>query len=150
VLCVAARTMLDEAAAIMFGHLCRAHGLATRVEGAETLSTSNIFRLESNGVAVVCLSYLSAENLAHLRYAVRRVRRKLPHATIVVGLWTDIDRLDNLETPRESTKADFFATSLREASRICVELALKDAPAPIAEVRPPATSAAKRLSAATD
>jgi predicted PurR-regulated permease PerM len=150
VLCVAGRTMLDEAAAIMFGHLCRAHGLATRVEGAETLSTSNIFRLESNGVAVVCLSYLSAENLAHLRYAVRRVRRKLPHATIVVGLWTDIDRLDNLETPRESTKADFFATSLREASRICVELALKDAPAPIAEVRPPATSAAKRLSAATD
>jgi len=56
VLCVAGRSFLDEAAAIMLGQLSTAHGLAARVEGAEALSTANIFRLETIGVAVVCWS----------------------------------------------------------------------------------------------
>jgi predicted PurR-regulated permease PerM len=61
VLCVAGRSLLDEAAAIMLGLLSTAHGLAARVEGAEALSTANIFRLETTGVAVVCLVYLNAK-----------------------------------------------------------------------------------------
>src|SRR3954453_7770240 len=49
ILCVAGRSLIDEAAAIMLGQLSTAHGLSTRVEGAEALSTANIFRLESAG-----------------------------------------------------------------------------------------------------
>src|SRR4029079_15485417 len=45
-LCIAGRTVLDEAAAITFAQICSAHGLTARVEGAAALSTSNIFRLE--------------------------------------------------------------------------------------------------------
>ena len=40
VLCVAGRTLIDEAAAIMLGQLSTAHGLAARVEAAEALSTA--------------------------------------------------------------------------------------------------------------
>ena len=43
VLCVAGRSLIDEAAAIMLGQLSTAHGLSARVEAAETLSTSQYF-----------------------------------------------------------------------------------------------------------
>ena len=87
VLCVAGRSLVDEAAAIMLAHLSTAHGLAARFEQAEALSTTNIFRLDTTGVAVVCLVYLDAEAPAHMRYSVRRLRRKLPNATIILGCW---------------------------------------------------------------
>jgi predicted PurR-regulated permease PerM len=121
VLCIAARTALDEAAAIMLAQLCNVHGLAARVEAAEVLSTTNIFRLETSGVALVCLSYLDATHAAHMRYAVRRLRRKLPRARIMIGCWAGADDAVRLEALREGAKADLFASTLREATRICIE-----------------------------
>jgi hypothetical protein len=87
VLCVAGRSLIDEAAAIMLSQLSTAHGLSARVEGAEALSTANIFRLDTKGVAIVCLVYMDATGPAHMRYSVRRLRRKLPKATIILGCW---------------------------------------------------------------
>jgi predicted PurR-regulated permease PerM len=133
VLCIAGRTQLDEAAAIMFAQLCKVHGLAARVEGPEALSTANIFRLEATGVALVCLSYLGVTNPAHMRYAVRRLRRKLPLARIMVGCW--VEDAAAAEQFQEIAKADFVARSLREATRISVSLAraTPDATADMAE-----------------
>ena len=118
VLCIGGRSQLDEAAAVLFAQLCSAHGLTARVEGPEVLSTANIFRLETADVALICLCYLGTRNPAHMRYAVRRLRRKVPHAKIMVGCWTD----DNGPAGqlREATNVDFFALSLREATRMCV------------------------------
>ncbi len=121
VLCVAGRSLIDEAAAIMLGQLSTAHGLSARVEAAEALSTSNIFRLETTGVAIVCLVYLDASAPAHMRYAVRRLRRKLPQATIILGCWIkDIDP-GALERLRDGAKADLVAGSLGEAVKLCIE-----------------------------
>jgi hypothetical protein len=121
VLCVAGRNLIDEAAAIMLAQLSTAHGLAARVEGAEALSTTNIFRLDTTGVAIVCLVYLDASGPAHMRYSVRRLRRKLPTATIILGCWVkDIDPAA-LELLREGAKADLVATSLGDAVRLCIE-----------------------------
>lgn len=113
VLCIAGRTPLDEAAAIMLAQLCTVHGLAARVEGPDALATTNIFRLETTGVALVCFSYLNATNAAHIRYAVRQIRRKLPRAIIMVGCWTLGDDAVRLDTLREGTKADLLCTSFR-------------------------------------
>ncbi|MGO4512975.1 AI-2E family transporter [Bradyrhizobium sp. 2TAF36] len=121
VLCIGGRTMLDEAAAIMLSQLCRAHGVGSRVEGPEALSTANIFRLDTSGVALVCLSYIGITTPAHLRYAVRRLRRKLPGASIMVGCWAE--GVANIDELRETAKADLFATSLREAAQIVVSMA---------------------------
>jgi predicted PurR-regulated permease PerM len=121
VLCVAGRSLIDEAAAIMLGQLSTAHGLAARVEGAGALSTTNVFRLETTGVAIVCLIYMDAAGPAHMRYSVRRLRRKLPKATIVLGCWIkDIDPAA-LEELRDSAKADLAATSLGDAIKLCIE-----------------------------
>jgi predicted PurR-regulated permease PerM len=123
VLCIAGRTALDEAAAIIFAQLCKVHGLGTRVEGPEALSTSNIFRLETEGVALVCLSYLNAANAAQIRYSVRRLRRKLPRARIMVGLWTGMDAGEGEAAILQSSKADMLASTLREATRLSIEAA---------------------------
>jgi len=121
VLCVAGRSLIDEATAIMLAHLATAHGLAARVEGAEALSTTNVFRLDTTEVAIVCLVYLDATGPAHMRYSVRRLRRKLPKATIILGCW--VKEIDSaaLELLREGAKADFIAASMREAVKLCIE-----------------------------
>jgi predicted PurR-regulated permease PerM len=123
VLCVAGRSLIDEAAAIMLAQLATAHGLAARVEAAEALSTTNIFRLDTTGVAIVCLVYLDAGGPAHMRYAVRRLRRKLPSATIVLGCWVKAIDPAALESLREGAKADFVASSLGDAVKLCIEAA---------------------------
>ena len=121
VLCMAGRSLIDEAAAIMLGQLSTAHGLAARVEGAEVLSTANVFRLETTGVAIVCLVYMDAGGPAHMRYSVRRLRRKLPKATIILGCWMkDMDPAA-LEKLRDGAKADLAAASLGEALKLCIE-----------------------------
>ena len=118
-LCVAGRGPLDEAAAIMLAQLLEKHGLGARVEGADAIATSNILRLETSGVLMVCLSYLDASSPAHMRYTIRRMRRKLPKAEILLGCWTtDVDA-----TLRDTAKPDAVATTLRDAVRLCLEAA---------------------------
>ena len=143
VLCVGGRSLIDEAAAIMLGQLSTAHGLSARVEGAEALSTANIFRLETAGVAVVCLVYMDASGPAHMRYSVRRLRRKLPKATIILGCWMkDMDPAA-LESLREGAKADLAAASLGGALKLCLEsTGVKDhRQMPIEDQRSSATAA---------
>jgi predicted PurR-regulated permease PerM len=123
VLCVAGRSLIDEAAAIMLGQLSTAHGLAARVERAEALSTTNVFRLDTTGVAIVCLVYLDQSGPAHMRYSVRRLRRKLPKAAIILGCWMkDIDPAA-LEQMRDAARADLAAATLGEAVKFCIQAA---------------------------
>jgi predicted PurR-regulated permease PerM len=121
VLCLAGRSLIDEAAAIMLAQLSTAHGLAARVEGAESLSSANVFRLETTGVVTVCLIYLDSSGPAHMRYSVRRLRRKLRKATIILGCWVkDIDP-NALEVLRDNAKADLVAGSPGETVKLCIE-----------------------------
>ena len=71
------------------------------------------------------MSYIGITSPAHLRYAVRRLRRKLPGASIMVGCWAE--GVANIDELRETAKADLFATSLREAAEIVVGMAQGDA-----------------------
>jgi hypothetical protein len=115
----------------MLAQLSTAHGLAARVEGAAALSTTNVFRLDTTGVAIVCLVYLDASGPAHMRYSVRRLRRKLPKATIILGCWVKEIDPAALELLREGAKADLVATSLGEAVKLCIEATgVKDQEAP--------------------
>jgi predicted PurR-regulated permease PerM len=123
VLCMAGRSLIDEAAAVMLGQLSTAHGLAARVEGAQALSTANVFRLETTGVAIVCLVYMDASGPSHMRYSVRRLRRKLPKATIILGCWMKDMDPTALEKLRDDAKADLASASLGKAVKLCIEAA---------------------------
>jgi hypothetical protein len=123
VLCVPGRGPLDEAVAILLTQLLNKHGLGARVEGVEAIASTNIYHLEATGVAMICVSYLDASSPAHMRYTIRRLRRRFPKVRIMLGCW-----MANADTPvRESAKPDDVAVTLRDALRLCLEAARKPA-----------------------
>jgi hypothetical protein len=73
---------------------------------------------------MVCLSFLDAGSPAHMRYAVRRLRRKMPQAKIVLGCW--VADATVAESLREAARADLVASTLRAATALCIELARRD------------------------
>jgi predicted PurR-regulated permease PerM len=123
VLCVAGRGPFDDAVARMLLQLLEEHGLGGCVETDAAVSSSNIVRLNSTGVRVVCLSYLDlGSSAAHLRHSIKRIRRQIADATLVVGLWGLADD-ENREQLQTTTAADYYVSSLREALSLCIDAA---------------------------
>ena len=107
----------------MLTQLLSKHGLGARVEGVEAIASTNIYHLETTGVAMICVSYRDASSPAHMRYTIRRLRRRFPKVRIMLGCW-----MANADTPaRESAKPDDVAVTLRDALRQCLEAARKPA-----------------------
>ena len=120
VLCAGVRGPLDALAAMMLAQLLEKHGLGARVEGANALSGVNISNLEMRGVALVCLSALDCSTPAHIRYTIRRIRRRFPDAKVLLGCWlADAD----MELTADAVNADGTATTLRDAVRFCLDAA---------------------------
>ena len=124
VLCLAGKGPLDEAASAMLAQLLGKHGLGARTAPHEASSREAIASLDVSEVTMVCISYLDISGTpSHLRYLIRRMRRKLPHAPILVGLWPSDDEVLKEERVRAIIGADYYVTSLREAVSFCVEAA---------------------------
>jgi predicted PurR-regulated permease PerM len=120
ILCVAGRGPFDEAAAMMLEALLVKHALGCRREADAAVSSSNIVNLNSTGVKIVCLSYLDlGSSPAHLRHSIRRIRKRIPGAALVVGLWGCEDMADRERLPAIAP-ADGHVFSLREALRVCI------------------------------
>jgi predicted PurR-regulated permease PerM len=143
VLCVAGRGPLDEATASLLAQLLQKDGVGARVVPSDAVSVPNLFRLDVTGVQMAFLCYLEPGRFSNPRYLVRRLRRKLPRATIVAGLWT----LKREETEERSalttTGADLVAVSLQQAVEQvinAVEVIANDQLN--AEIQPPALSTA--------
>ena len=83
---------------------------------------------------MVCVSYLDASSPAHMRYTIRRLRRKLPNAQILLGCWMPDG---DTATLRDTAKPDAVAITLRDAVRLCLEAA-ENAKGFIASDRPAA------------
>ena len=116
VLCVAGRTGLDEAAAAMLAQLLSKHGLAARVEGPDALSTANIFRLQTKGIAMACVSFMDHSSAAQMRYTIRRLRRKLPDIHNRAGM-LDSGKCFRAGGNRQGRRRGRDATRSREALR---------------------------------
>ncbi|WP_407524350.1 AI-2E family transporter [Methylobacterium oryzisoli] len=135
VLCVAGRGPLDEAASSMLAQLLEKRGIGTRVVPFDAVSRSQIHSLDAQGTRMVCVSYLEISGSpAHLRYLVQRIRRRLPDAQILVGLWPADDALLADSEARASLGADAYVSSLRQGVEACLEAAGQEAaPVPAAE-----------------
>ena len=118
VLCVAERSDLDEAAAMLLAQILSKHGLAARAARKEETSTSGIFRLDGSGVRLVCVSALEDRSTAHTRHLVRRLRRKMQQARILVCCWGRT----NTAMTRDHLNADAVADNLGEAAVYCLSL----------------------------
>ncbi len=127
VLCIAGRGMLDEAVATMLAQLLDKQGLATRVVPHAATARAAIGTLDVGGVAMVCVSYLELSGgPSHLRYLLRRLRRRLPpDVPVLVGLWPAGEAILEDERLRAAVGADDYTSSLHEAVAACLEVAHK-------------------------
>jgi hypothetical protein len=126
VLCLAGKGPLDEAASAMLAQLLGKHGLGARIVPYEAASRETVALLDVSEITIVCISYLDISGTpSHLRYLIRRLKRKLPHVPILVGLWPTEDEVLKEARVRAIIGADYCSTSLREAVSYCIEAAHK-------------------------
>ncbi|WP_406857160.1 AI-2E family transporter [Alsobacter sp. KACC 23698] len=121
VLCVAGKTAVDEAAAIVLADLLTKHGLGARATGVEVLTTTNILQLDLSQTAMVCLVSVGARHEAHLRNLVKRLRRKQHSLTIMIAVLGEEPQIAT--ALQAATKADLSAADFRKACAACVSVA---------------------------
>ena len=125
VLCIPGIGQLDEAVALVVAQVLRKRGFGVRAEQAESLSVSRIFTLDTKGVSAICVSYIESATAAQIGYAVRRLRRKVPEAFILIallgkhGVGTEADKL------RQASNADAIETTLKGVRECLVTHAQK-------------------------
>jgi hypothetical protein len=97
-----------------------------QAEKADALSMSRIFSWETDDVAMICLCYIEYATPAQIRYAIRRIRRRIPKISILVALFGNTERFEDDEG---SQGAEFVQQSLREVVDKIVAVAFKQAEA---------------------
>ena len=75
----------------------RQRGIGAQAEQAGALSMSRLFSWKTEDVALICLCYVEYATPAQIRYAVRRVRRRVPDVLILVALFGNTGQTDGDE-----------------------------------------------------
>lgn len=124
VLCVAGRTALDEAAALLLADLLKQRGFGVRVEPAASLVEGGGGGLEGLKPRLVILSFLDADlSVSQARFAVRRLRRRMPEAPLAATFWTAAEDAERVSGLCHDVRADICLSSLVEAIRLCLDRA---------------------------
>jgi predicted PurR-regulated permease PerM len=89
VLCIPGLGLLDETVAMPLAQLLRREGISAEAKETETLSISKLFGLDLKDVTLICLCYLEHATPAQLQYTSRRLRRKAPGVSILVGIFNE-------------------------------------------------------------
>lgn len=120
VVCIGAQSPIDEAAAVILAQILTKHGLVARPIGPEAISSPGLSQLVASDPAMICLCYLNSRGTAHMRYTVKRLRRRLPGAFIVLASLADEQLIDGRLS---DLGADAASATLRDVSRACLTIA---------------------------
>jgi hypothetical protein len=113
VLCIPGIGPLDEAFTLIVAQSIERQEIGVRAEPWDALSMSRVFSLNTDGVELVCLCYLASVTSAQIRYSVRRLRRKVPEAFILVIL-AGATNADMKTVSSSSERVEFVQQSLGE------------------------------------
>lgn len=120
VLCIPGRGPLDPVAAAILLQLLGKHGFTARALPHEAASRASIEQMDADDVGIVCIVYLRIDGVpSHLRYMVRRIRARLPNASIIVGLWAREDLEKWSVDLQNAMGAECYVTSLQEMLAAC-------------------------------
>ncbi len=131
VLCVGGPGPFDDVIAAMLAQVLEKHGIGARIESDPAVSALNIARMDVQQVEMIAMSYLYlGHSMAHLGYSVRRIRRKIPGAKILAGLWChetgdQVAAELNRELGAEAVP-EYLAYSLFRAVGTCIAIATSD------------------------
>jgi predicted PurR-regulated permease PerM len=130
VLCVAGRGRLDDMAAAVAAQGLRHEGFGARVLPSAVLEGAEDGRLDPAVTRLCLLSVLEeGSSAAAVRYFLRRLKRRLPNARVLVALWhAPADSRMLAELREDGGGADSIVTSLGEAAAFV--MAAADRPAP--------------------
>ena len=116
VACVAGRGPFDDVVSAMLAQLLVQRGVASRTILHTSVSRETIAQLDFSAVKVIAVSYLELAGApAHLRYLIRRLRRRAPHAAVIAGLWPTGDAVLNEPQAQKALGGDRYVASMREA-----------------------------------
>ena len=106
----------------MLVQLLEKHEIGARMMPFRAASREQIGSLDTEGVRMVCISYLEISGSpAHLRYLMQRLRRRLPPDTpFLVGIWPAGDAALKDERIRTMIGAQYYTGSLRDAVDACL------------------------------
>ena len=122
VLCISGRDPLDGIVAAMLAQLLRKHGLGAKPVLHNEVSRLAIGKLETTGVAMVCLAYAELDGSpTHMRYLLRRVRQRFPTHPILVGFWNPSDPILADAAAQGMAGASLAASSFHDAVAKCLE-----------------------------
>jgi len=116
VLCIAARGVLDDAAATIMAQMLGKHGLGAAVVAHDSVSRERLPSLEVSGVLAICICGLELGGAQpNLRFLMRRLRQRLPGVPAMVAVWrSGEDDPDD----RAAIGADDYAVSVRDGLRL--------------------------------
>jgi predicted PurR-regulated permease PerM len=137
VVCVAGRGPFDDVVSAMLAQVLAQRGVTCRRIPHTLVSRDAIGQLDLSAVKVITVSYLElAGSPAHLRYLIRRLRQRAPHAGIIVGLWPQGEAVLSETHAQQALGADRYVASIREAIDASLEALRVDPPAAPPAVAP--------------
>jgi hypothetical protein len=126
---VAGRGPFDDVVSAMLAQLLAQRGVVARRIPHTVTSREMIAQLDLSAVKVITMPYLELAGApAHLRYLIRRLRQRAPHAVLIAGLWPQGEAVVTDAQLQKALGADRYVASLREAIDASLA-ALGDAPA---------------------
>jgi predicted PurR-regulated permease PerM len=116
VACVSGRGPFDDVVAAMLAQLLAQRSVASRRIPYISVSRETIAQLDLSDVGVIAVSCLELDGApAHLRYLIRRLRDRAPHAALIAGLWRQGEAMLNEPQVQQALGGDRYVTSLGDA-----------------------------------
>jgi methylmalonyl-CoA mutase cobalamin-binding subunit len=132
---VPARAYRDELAGAMLVQLLRQQDFDAENASAALSSGELLEMAAKSDPEAICISVVTPSTLIHARYLSAKVRARLPHAKIVVGIWGATENMAGAGERLRSSGADEVVVSLAEAvvqlAKFSVSIADEMIPGPI-------------------
>ena len=118
VLCLGSRNPLDDAGAQVLAQLLGKHGFGVETASYDVLLNAKAAPVDLSAAGLIALSCFDGSSSAYLRFVLRRVRRRAPHAAVLVCAWWRIPG-ESGPVPEEAA-GDAQVSTLPDALAFCL------------------------------
>ena len=121
IICVSTQDQADEIVATMLAQLVELGGNRALQLPSAALSDEILCRLAEEKDTVICISALPPFAFADTRALCQRIRRRLPHNRMIVGLWDSASDTDKIKERLSACRPDGVVTNLAQTIALVKE-----------------------------